>query len=188
MATSPPPEARLIEEARVQRGLSQNRAADLAGITGTRWRQIVNGTRPASGPRVTQTVASMGLAVDVTREAMAAAGRSDVADVMAQLHRERSEGGADPLTASSPDPLPPGHGRLEGEPHLRPGEVLTWSPMPGNTEGIDYRLRWDDPVSGQSAEVSGSLSRERTIQYVIEHFREQINKYRTWSNISEKPE
>lgn len=187
MAPSPPPEARLIEEARAQRGLSQNRAAEVAGITGTRWRQIVNGTRPASGPRVTQTVASMALAVEVTPDVMEAAGRSDVAEVMTQLQRENAEGSADPLTAPT-QPLPPGHGRLEGDPHLRPGEVLTWSPMPDNPEGIDYRLRWDDPVSGQSAEVSGSLSRERTIQYVIEHFREQIAKYRTWSNISEKPE
>ena len=56
MVTSPPPEARLIEEARAQRGLSQNRAGEAAGITGNRWRQIVKGAYPTQSLRAATTV------------------------------------------------------------------------------------------------------------------------------------
>jgi len=37
------PEGKLIDEARKVKGISQRKAADLAGISDSRWRQIVNG-------------------------------------------------------------------------------------------------------------------------------------------------
>ncbi|MGH3377926.1 MAG: helix-turn-helix domain-containing protein [Actinoallomurus sp.] len=82
----PPPEGRLIEEAReAMRGMSQNKAAKLAGMSGTRWRQIVTGV--ASGGKGIvipvhgnpETVARMAQVVGVTPERLADVGREDAA-------------------------------------------------------------------------------------------------------------
>lgn len=77
------PEGQLIEAARERAGFSQNEAARAAGMSGTRWRQIVE--RDASSmrsPRGLKTLARMAETVELSREQMAAIGRHDVADRM----------------------------------------------------------------------------------------------------------
>jgi hypothetical protein len=85
-----PPEGRLIEDARKARipRLSQRKAAELAGLSEGRWRQIVTGYQSISagvyaivrGPA--ETVANMARAVGVTAEQMRSVGRYDVADLL----------------------------------------------------------------------------------------------------------
>ena len=87
----PPPEGRLIEDARERRRLSQNKAAELAGISGTRWRQIVTGT--ASGGKGIQvpvhgraeTVARMAQVVGVTAEQLSSVDREDAGRELRRL-------------------------------------------------------------------------------------------------------
>lgn len=87
----PPPEGRIIEDARERRRLSQNKAADRAGLSGTRWRQIVTGV--ASGGKGIQipvhgraeTLARMAQVVGVTPEQLADAGREDAAEELREL-------------------------------------------------------------------------------------------------------
>lgn len=87
----PPPEGRIIEDAREKRRLSQNKAAERAGMSGTRWRQIVTGV--ASGGKGIQipvhgravTVARMAQVVGVTPEQLADVGRGDAAEELREL-------------------------------------------------------------------------------------------------------
>lgn len=87
----PPPEGQVIEEAREKRRLSQNKAAEQAGLSGTRWRQIVTGV--ASGGKGIQipvhgraeTVARMAQVVGVAPEQLAEVGRDDAAEVLRTL-------------------------------------------------------------------------------------------------------
>lgn len=80
----------MIEDARKARipRLSQRKAAELAGLSEGRWRQIVAGYQSISagvyatvrGPA--ETLANMARAVGVTAEQMSAAGRDDVAQML----------------------------------------------------------------------------------------------------------
>lgn len=101
-----PREGRLIEEARGRRGLSQNKAAQEAGISGTRWRQIVYGEASA-GPGVkvavhgnAKTVAQMARAVGVTPRELTEAGRADAARILGQLVGETERELSDSATAT----------------------------------------------------------------------------------------
>lgn len=95
MTGTQPPEGRLIEEAREQRGLSQNAAAERVGLSGTRWRQIVYGRAALDGEKVTRTLARMARIVGASSEDLAKAGRQDIADALTAM------GGGDPLPAPS---------------------------------------------------------------------------------------
>lgn len=91
MDPTPPPEGELIETARKRASMSQNKAAKRAGISGTRWRQIVKGV--ASGGRGieipahgnAETVARMAQAVGVTAEELSEVERDDAAAEMAAI-------------------------------------------------------------------------------------------------------
>lgn len=75
-----PREGRLIEDARERLGLSQNEAARQAGMSGTRWRQIVNREAPQmTTRRGVRTLARMAQAVGVTASRFRDVGREDVA-------------------------------------------------------------------------------------------------------------
>jgi len=82
------PEGKLIDEARKVKGISQRKAADLAGISDSRWRQIVNGyvtvgvgeKVPVVGPD--ETIAKMSAPLDITAEQLHAAGRGDAAALL----------------------------------------------------------------------------------------------------------
>jgi hypothetical protein len=88
----PPPEARLLEDARraIVPKLSQRAAAKLAGLSDARWRQIVAGyqqigkgvTAPVTSPP--DTLARMARAVGITAEQLDFAGRADAAEVMSR--------------------------------------------------------------------------------------------------------
>ncbi|MEV4371685.1 helix-turn-helix transcriptional regulator [Nonomuraea sp. NPDC049637] len=91
-----PAEGRLIEEARERLNISQNKAAKRAGMSGTRWRQIVYGSA-SGGPGITNpvvgnptTIASMAHAVDLTPDELAQAGRDDAASELRAILREKT--------------------------------------------------------------------------------------------------
>ncbi|KAB2384719.1 hypothetical protein [Actinomadura montaniterrae] len=86
--TDTPLWGRLIDEERDRQrpAISQNEAAKRAGISGTRWRQIVDGRAGAmDSDRGVQTVARMAEVAGVRPEQMVEAGRSDVADELRLL-------------------------------------------------------------------------------------------------------
>lgn len=86
-----PTEGRLIEDARERSGLSQNEAARQAGMSGTRWRQIVNREAPTmTSRRGVRTLARMARVVGVDAGQLAGIGRKDVAS---ELFDEGSEEG-----------------------------------------------------------------------------------------------
>lgn len=96
-----PPEGRLIEQARERKRLSQNKAAKAAGMSGTRWRQVVAGW--ASGGEGIQIpvhgnakrIALMAQVVDVTPEQLEEVGREDAARELREL-RPSDEPDAEP--------------------------------------------------------------------------------------------
>ncbi|OHU72506.1 hypothetical protein BKG86_00090 [Mycobacteroides chelonae] len=88
------PEAALIEDLRATHvpKLTQKAAASIAGITDTRWRQVVSGYRPSreDAPKVrviapAQTIARMAYAVDATPQQLKDAGRDDAAAELAVI-------------------------------------------------------------------------------------------------------
>lgn len=85
-----PPEGRLIAAALKRSGLSARAAAQRAGISDARWRQIVSGYQTVSGTRVpvrapADTLARMAQVVGVTAEQLADDGREDAADELRDL-------------------------------------------------------------------------------------------------------
>lgn len=85
------PEGRLIGVALKRSRLSGRRAAELAGMSEGRWRQIVSGYisiskgvyAPVEGPA--ETVAKMAKVVGVTPEQLKEAGRADAAEELREL-------------------------------------------------------------------------------------------------------
>ena len=88
--SSPTPEGVLIEAARSRAGLSQNAAAERAGITGTHWRTIVRGGVAMTSPRGLATLARMAQVVGVTPDELEQAGRADAADALRSTMRPLS--------------------------------------------------------------------------------------------------
>lgn len=96
---SAPPEGVALERARQRSGLSQNEAGRRAGISGTRWRQIVAGWQSSGGGQIpvtapARTVAKMAWAVGLTPEELGAVGRADAAEELRELLAEHPELGA----------------------------------------------------------------------------------------------
>lgn len=96
MTTDEQPEwARLIDERRaaMRPKMSVRKAAEKAGISEGRWRQIVKGYQATSGGRIpvigpAETVARMAVVVGVTAEELSAAGRPDAgAELATELER-----------------------------------------------------------------------------------------------------
>ena len=89
-----PPEGTLIAEAAARLGLSLRKAAEQAGISYGRWRQIVTGYQNVSPGEFAVvrapagTLAKMARVVHVTPEQMAAAGRQDAAQAMRDIEPE----------------------------------------------------------------------------------------------------
>lgn len=92
--TPQPPEGATLEAARRRLGISQNEAARRAGISGTRWRQIVKGrqTGAQAGPVTgsATTVARMASAVGLSAEDLEEVGRADAAEVLRRMDEGRS--------------------------------------------------------------------------------------------------
>lgn len=94
-----PPEAKLIEELRqaVRPKLSVRKAADLAGISEGRWRQIAKGYNqlskdtfvPSIAPA--ETLARMAQAVGATREQLLEVGRDDAATELSRIEDDQAE-------------------------------------------------------------------------------------------------
>jgi hypothetical protein len=83
------PEGQLIHDAQKASGKSIRQAAAEAGISDTRWRQLVKGSMATPGGGVAETVAPaatlarMAQVVGVTTEQLANVGRVDAAEVLA---------------------------------------------------------------------------------------------------------
>jgi transcriptional regulator with XRE-family HTH domain len=86
-----PPEGLLLEQARDRLGISQNEAGRQAGISGTRWRQIVYGkAAEMTSPRGVKTLARMARVIGVRDEHLDDVGRGDVAsELRAMLAEEQ---------------------------------------------------------------------------------------------------
>lgn len=88
---SRPPEGEALDKARTRAGLSAREAADRAGMSEARWRQIVNGYQPAGrGQTITvhapdATLARMAAAVNLPAQALRTAGRDRAADTLEDL-------------------------------------------------------------------------------------------------------
>lgn len=84
---APPREGEALEAARKRLGISQNEAARRAGMSGTRWRQIVSGVQSAGGVVVPvratdEALARMAGAVGLPPEELEAADRADAAALL----------------------------------------------------------------------------------------------------------
>ncbi|WP_204061455.1 helix-turn-helix domain-containing protein [Microbispora corallina] len=84
---APPSEGEALEAARAKLGISQNEAARRAGMSGTRWRQIVNGVQSTAGITVpvkasAETLARMAKAVNLPASDLSAVGRTDAAALL----------------------------------------------------------------------------------------------------------
>ncbi|WP_327290242.1 helix-turn-helix domain-containing protein [Streptomyces sp. NBC_01198] len=102
-----PPEGQLIKQALVGSRLSQREAARRAGISETRWRQLVSGYQLVSRAKVPvrspdDTLARMARAVGVTAEQLAGAGREGAAAVLREADATAAPlgRGTDPGSAS----------------------------------------------------------------------------------------
>jgi transcriptional regulator with XRE-family HTH domain len=86
-----PPEGLLLEQARDRLGISQNEASRQAGISGTRWRQIVyEKAAEMTSPRGVKTLARMARVIGVQHEHLDDVGRGDVAsELRAMLAEEQ---------------------------------------------------------------------------------------------------
>lgn len=85
------PEGRLLADALKRDGRSANKAAEEAGISGTRWRHIVNGYQPVGRGQFVEvvgpasTLARMARTLDVTAAELEAAGRADAAEELRSI-------------------------------------------------------------------------------------------------------
>ena len=93
----PPPEADLIRVARLARGLSPEKAAELTPIRlgGARWRHIERGYEPKKPPKPVRapdkTLAHMARVVGVTPERLEEVGRSGAAEILREIARQEAE-------------------------------------------------------------------------------------------------
>jgi hypothetical protein len=99
-------EGAALQRAMVRERLSARQAANQAGISEGRWRQIVAGYQSAAGQHIpvvapAATLARMALAVNLTAEDLVDAGRTDAADVMRDLTQRRPQ----PVTETPDDDL-----------------------------------------------------------------------------------
>jgi transcriptional regulator with XRE-family HTH domain len=91
MPPAPPPEARLLRLHRKARRMSVARAADLAGVSISLWRQVEAGYfTPAAGvhmPKVApaDTLAVMSKPLGIVPAQLTEAGRDDAAQILAEL-------------------------------------------------------------------------------------------------------
>ncbi|TDD68574.1 helix-turn-helix domain-containing protein [Actinomadura rubrisoli] len=118
---------RLIDEARDRQrpALSQNEAARRAGLSGTRWRQVVDGRAgPMDSARGVKTVARMARVAGVTPEQLEEEGRPDVAKELSELlgHHVQTAGEQAALTTETlASRLPPRVRQV-----LEDGQVQEW--------------------------------------------------------------
>ncbi|MGY3199827.1 helix-turn-helix domain-containing protein [Streptomyces sp. TE5632] len=100
---TPPPEAALIKAALKRKRIRVEDAARQAGISKSRWSQIIAGYQSVGGQRIEvrapdETLARMCLAVGVTSTELAETGRAEAAGILAELE-----------TTESPAPAATGH-------------------------------------------------------------------------------
>jgi hypothetical protein len=103
-----PPEGELIKQALKKAKLKQWQAAERAGISTTRWRQIVTGYQSVHGVKATiegpdETVARMADAVHVTPEQLEGAGRAGAAEALRELEvaKQEAESAALPMDSQA---------------------------------------------------------------------------------------
>lgn len=111
------PEGAVIERALKRKNLSARAAAEKAGISEGRWRQVMNGYQATGQGKYVDavgtdvTVAHMAKAVEVTPEELDAAGRPDAALLLRDLYEQdaKPEGVEAELKAIRDNPERPSH-------------------------------------------------------------------------------
>jgi transcriptional regulator with XRE-family HTH domain len=101
-----PPEGALIKAARAVSGFSQREAARRAGISESRWRQIVAGFQSVGGKKVAfrspdETVARMASVVGVTPEQLEAVGRAEAAAALRDIEAGKQDAESATLAVGS---------------------------------------------------------------------------------------
>ncbi|MEH0579013.1 helix-turn-helix transcriptional regulator [Streptomyces sp. B21-108] len=107
---APPPEAVLIKEALRRVRLSGREAAKRAGMSETRWRQIVNGYQDVGGVRIAvsapdETLTRMAQVVGLTSDQLRHADRATAAELLDEL--------AGPPTPASTPGAPASNAQVE---------------------------------------------------------------------------
>ncbi|WP_158013164.1 helix-turn-helix transcriptional regulator [Streptomyces sp. Root369] len=136
----PPSEAALIKEALRRVRLSGREAARRAGLSETRWRQIVNGYQDVGGVRIPvaapdETLARMAQVVNVSADQLRQVGRSIAAELLDEL--------AAPPTAASTPGAPDSNAQIEAitallatlSPEVRQEVLRRISQPPANETG-----------------------------------------------------
>ncbi|MFE3033095.1 helix-turn-helix domain-containing protein [Streptomyces canus] len=150
----PPAEAALIKEALRRARLSGREAARRAGLSETRWRQIVNGYQDVGGVRIPvtapdETLVRMAQVVSLDSDQLRQAGRQTAAELLDEL-------AAPPTPASSPG-VADSHAQVEAitallatlTPEARE-EVLRRFSSPAASEAT----RTEGPENSQSRKAS----------------------------------
>ncbi|MEV0660170.1 hypothetical protein ACIBI3_02145 [Actinomadura luteofluorescens] len=168
--TAKPPWGQLIDDGRdrLRPAVSQNSAAQRAGISGTRWRQIVDGRAGAmDSDRGVNTVARMAEVAGVTPQQLEEAGRPDVAAELRLLLGEETAAVSPRSTASAGTTR---DGAVSLTVHVNPDDPEPEFP-PGGLRSQAERIIWamvDEPwqvrlaqiLTGREVEASMSETRK----------------------------
>ncbi|WP_233646741.1 helix-turn-helix domain-containing protein [Streptomyces sp. BSE6.1] len=136
---TPPAEAVLIKEALRRARLSGRTAARRAGISDARWRQIINGYQSIGGQRIAvkrapdETIARMAHAAGVTPDELRQTGRTEAADLLAEL-------AGPPTPASTAD-------QYAADPHIDAIAALLATLPPEAQDEVLRRVGRGEPVA-----------------------------------------
>lgn len=173
-ATAWPPEGRLIEDARERLSLSQNEAARRAGMSGSRWRQIVyRDASSMTSRRGVAALARMAQVVQVHPDRFAQLGRDDIAAQLRQAEGIPEEDATDDqagqrvrleviINDETPEPdMPPGGFRNQSERVIwaltdHPWQAR-WAAIKAAREVMEARQsrRQAPPASGSGPKTAG---------------------------------
>lgn len=167
-----PPEARLIDAAQKAAvpPQSMRRAAEAAGISDGRWRQIVKGYQSTGTGRIPvvapdDTLARMAIAVGVTPDELAETGRTAAADVQRALLDAGDRPDVELSEVSTERLLAEIRRRIEGaepQPKLTRLQVRQQRDMEQHASGRSRRRISPQALAGQVDEVVGEAERRQS--------------------------
>lgn len=162
-----PPEALLIDSAQksVIPKLSMRKAAEMAGISEGRWRQIVKGYQGTGTGRLPvvapdETVARMALVVGVTADQLEDAGRPDAARVLRHLLAASEQPDVELSTVPTDRLLGEIRRRIEGASHASSTEVQGTQGQAGQDQKTGLVDHSQDGRLNEAARGAASRMRE----------------------------
>jgi hypothetical protein len=168
---APTPEGELIGKAAKSAGITVKKAAERAGISDTRWRQIVAGYQtPTRGQHIPvegrpDTVARMAYAVGLLPEQLEGVGRTDAATILRVIRSD----------AAAQESAPPTHvPRASTSVLADDTEIAIWS-----VESMSPEERADHIAALRVRRVTAELREEKAaMQRELEELRRQLSMYR----------